>query len=607
MPEPVHDIGGSFEDIDLDATRSPDPNQALASRRYQPFPVDLLPEPVRGFVNTAAKAIACDAALIAVPLIAEFGSAIGDSRRVALKGSWLEPPIFWTGIVAESGSAKSPAFDAALEPLKQMQAKLLAEYDVALANHSRELAVYEADYAEWKKHRDGDVPFKPSLPLARRMQCSDTTVEALAILLRDNPRGLLLTRDELGAWFGSFDAYRGGKGGDAAAYLEMHRGGSITVDRRSRERVLHVPRAALCITGGIQPRILARSLGVEHFDNGMAARFLFVMPPRMPKTWTAADIPAHVKASLATIFGKLVALQGVRGELGTEPKLVPLTDSGLTTWVVFYNEHARELAQLEGPLAAAWSKLEAYAARFALLIHELRCASEDPTLEDREKIDAASMDAAVRLTRWFAAETRRVYAALGETGDEAEVRALYELVDRHGGRMSARDLMRARAKFRASKVLAESELARLVGAGFAVWELGEPPANGGPQTRVCRLIQAEDAVGVGDKRPDGEGVRGRLSLSPAASGADTSDTPGHEDVESAAEEGREDGGGTSTTSDGGTPPALKLAATTSALGDSDRRSPATSPGARLSLEGSDSRPAEQSELTFGHVAEVHDA
>ena len=44
------------------------------SRRYQPFPTDLLPEPVRGFVETGAKAIGCDESLFGSTPLDDAGS-----------------------------------------------------------------------------------------------------------------------------------------------------------------------------------------------------------------------------------------------------------------------------------------------------------------------------------------------------------------------------------------------------------------------------------------------------------------------------------------------------------------------------------------------------
>ncbi|MGC8625428.1 MAG: DUF3987 domain-containing protein [Phycisphaerae bacterium] len=58
------------------------------------------------------------------------------------------------------------------------------------------------------------VPGKIATPIST----SDSTVEALASVLAENPRGVLLERDELQGWFASFDRYAKGSGGDLAAY-----------------------------------------------------------------------------------------------------------------------------------------------------------------------------------------------------------------------------------------------------------------------------------------------------------------------------------------------------------------------------------------------------
>ena len=50
-------------------------------RMYQPFPVDALPEAIRGYVMAAARAIGCDPAFVALPLLAALAAAIGNTRR----------------------------------------------------------------------------------------------------------------------------------------------------------------------------------------------------------------------------------------------------------------------------------------------------------------------------------------------------------------------------------------------------------------------------------------------------------------------------------------------------------------------------------------------
>ena len=50
-------------------------------------------------------------------------------------------------------------------------------------------------------------------------------------------------------------------------------------------------------------------------------------------------------------------------------------------------------AEMAGDLAAAWSKLEGYAARFALLVHLVRAESGDQALADAGTVDEQSIAA----------------------------------------------------------------------------------------------------------------------------------------------------------------------------------------------------------------------
>ncbi len=79
----------------------------------------------------------------------------------------------------------------------------------------------------------------------RTLYCCDTTLEGLVPILLQNPRGVLLTRDELVGWIGSFDKYsKGSASADVAHWLSLYNAESITVDRKTgnRPRYLYLTR-----------------------------------------------------------------------------------------------------------------------------------------------------------------------------------------------------------------------------------------------------------------------------------------------------------------------------------------------------------------------------
>ena len=175
--------------------------------------------------------------------------------------------------------------------------------------------------AAWKKTKSGDEPpERPEEPIADRCWTDDATTEALAVLLVNQWRGLLMVRDELSGWIGSLDRYTAGKGGDAAKWLEMFGGRPIVVDRKT-SGTIYVPAAAVGIAGGIQPETLRRVLGDEHRENGLAARLLLSWPPRKVKRWTEADIDPKEQAAVADVFHRLYKLEPDEDEHGEDDGL----------------------------------------------------------------------------------------------------------------------------------------------------------------------------------------------------------------------------------------------------------------------------------------------
>jgi 5S rRNA maturation endonuclease (ribonuclease M5) len=207
---------------------------------FKPFPVEALPEPIRGFVAAGAKAIGCDMSYLALPLLTSLAAAIGNMRRLELKRGWSAPPIIWCAIVGESGTAKTPAFKLVMRPIRERQRKAMERHAEAMKTYEADLARWEKCFAAWKKSKDSgeEPPEKPEPPPCERFIVSDTTVEALSPILLMNPRGLLLARDELAGWLGSFDKYAGkGKASaDSAHWLSMFNAENIIVDRKTGNR-----------------------------------------------------------------------------------------------------------------------------------------------------------------------------------------------------------------------------------------------------------------------------------------------------------------------------------------------------------------------------------
>jgi hypothetical protein len=477
------------------SSSSPAASTSTPVEAYRPYPVDALPDVLATFVAETADAIGCDPAYVALPLLTVAGAAVGTTRRLELKAGYSVPAILWSAIVGESGTSKSPALRSVLEHVRGRERRLREEYAVVRRDYEVAVEAFEKERAAWRSNKKdgGQPPERPAEPVGRRCLVTDVTVEALAVKLADAGRGLLLARDELAGWLGSLDRYasKSGGGSDESFYLSSYNGESHAVDRRTGDRrEVYVASAALWITGSIQPAILRRALGTERRESGLLARLLLTAPPARPATWSEKEVSPLTRQWLHDVLDVLYGLEpDVDADGREEPRLVRLTAEAKAAYVEWHDRHGEELAELTGDRAAAWSKLRETAARLALIVHAVRVAAGDV---DEEDVDKASMDCALRLAEWHKGETRRCYAILGQTDEEAAARQsddrLAAWISRHGGTTTARDLISA-CRWISTSDEAEAALRRLVAAGRGCWHDRPPSERGGRPTRDFVLLE----------------------------------------------------------------------------------------------------------------------
>jgi hypothetical protein len=472
---------------------------------FQRFPLEVLPPVLREFIEAVARAIGCDPALVALPVLAVVASAIGNARALTLKKGWTEPLIVWALTIAESGGHKSPAWHAGVNPLMELQCD---DFDA----HQADVEEYNNKLSEWAKtdkkdRKEEDKPKEPKEPPS--YIAGDTTIEVVGELLRDSPKGLLVARDELDGWFGSFTRYKkGGGGSDRPHWLELHRAGTLRVDRMTRERgKLIVRRACASVTGTIQPAVLARALDQEALQAGLGARFLLAMPPARRRVWTEAEVPDELAGRYRQLLRDLLALP-VENLTKRLPRFLGLSHLAKEEWVRFYNEWGQVQHEAEGEQASAFAKIEAYAPRLALLHHCVKHAAEGTN--DCSSVLQDSMKAGITLARWFANEATRVYAMLREDEEERQTRKLVEWIADHGkpcdgaaARITVRDLQRSNSKRWPSNEAAEAGLDSLVGLGLGRWVEGSAPEGGGHRPRWFELTLP--TFDTSDTRPPGDG------------------------------------------------------------------------------------------------------
>ena len=428
---------------------------APSVEKVKPFPTEGLADSIRRLIEEGAAAMQCAPDLIGVPLLVAVGAAIGNSRRLRLKKGWEERSALYAAPIAAPGGAKTHAYNLALEPVHHEANQLRRQYE-------QEKAAHEAECAQRPEKEKGPRPERPTM---KRVVISDATVEAVAPILQQNPRGVLLGREELSGFAQSLNAYKGGKGADRQFYLSTWNGVSTSVDRKKQDEPLFLEEPFLAIAGTIQPDCVRALLHEARWDDGFLDRFLFAFPDYQPvREWTEAVVSDTTKQAVGDVFQRLYRLEmGVDG-----PEVLVLDDEAKHLWVEWFNHTQRELRDVPETLRGAWSKMPNQCGRLILICHLCRWAAGEA--DDASIVDVSSVASGTLLAEYFKSHARRVLHVLNEGEEEAMRRRVADWIIRKGNTgLRPRDVVAARIPGIEKADAARELLESLVERGSGEW------------------------------------------------------------------------------------------------------------------------------------------
>lgn len=279
----------------------PDPEELRdALLDVTPLSVHQIPEPFRDWIDDVAERMQCPPDFIAVAAIVVASSIIGTGCGIKPKehDDWLVIPNLWGGLIGSPGMLKTPAVAEVMQLINQLEASAKNDYDTAIKIHLADVEIHKATRDAIKnallttrkqsiKSKSADTSLdtlalkeellaseEPQKPIWKRYKTNDPTVEKLSELLKENPRGLLLHRDELMGLLANWE--KEGRDSDRAFFLEAWNGdGSMTIDRVTRGTI-HVKNLCVSIFGNTQPAKISRYLynAIRGKDNdGLLQRF----------------------------------------------------------------------------------------------------------------------------------------------------------------------------------------------------------------------------------------------------------------------------------------------------------------------------------------------
>lgn len=232
------------------------------------FPTEIFPTQIQALIKDAEKTVGYNPNYLSAGILSVCATALGNTVSL-FNGSYSSQPILWLAIIGRQGIGKTHPLNFAKKPMEKKDKDSYIEF-------KNLLKTYESQEKKDKK------------PVLKKTLLTDFTIEKLAETLQHNDKGVLIFKDELMGWIHSFDQYK--KGGDQQKYLEFFNGGTLTVDRVSKDPI-RVEKTNVNILGGLQPKKLKALASNGRNDDGFLSRILFVYPKNLkPSLFTGQAI-----------------------------------------------------------------------------------------------------------------------------------------------------------------------------------------------------------------------------------------------------------------------------------------------------------------------------
>lgn len=382
-----------------------------------PFPVDVLPQPLRDYVNAVAEHSQTSPDMAAVIGLGVLAVCLQGKFKVQGNPGYCEPLSLYTVVIAAPGERKSGVMRAMTRPLYDYEQEYNRTHSAEVrANRlERERLQRQINGLQKKLEQSGDWAQEAQLNVLTdeldalpelkpvRYFADDCSSEALTSLMAANGGVFSVISTEGGV----FDMMAGRYSNkvNIDVWLKGHCGDAIYVDRKTREAEC-IPHPALSAILTIQPCVLEEIMtNATMSGRGLIARFLYASPPSRigSRDFRTAAIPPETEAAYRGMVYRLMAI-----EKPDEPTALPLAADATSTVSDFFKQHEAFLLG-EGQAIADWaSKYIGTMLRIAGLLHaaEMQAGGSSIITED-------TILRAICICEYFRAHALYAYAMMG--------------------------------------------------------------------------------------------------------------------------------------------------------------------------------------------------
>ena len=371
------------------------------------FPLEIFPKAIRDIIEALEEYENYNVDFTSASFLTVFAAAMGNTWSVRFMTGWVSRPIIYMVLVGSPSCGKTPPLQQAVAPLL----KLDGEYDMI---YCKEMETYRRwERMSAKQRERHSLPEEMKMPQRKCHVVVDSTVEALIGALRDNPRGVLIYKDEIDSLLSNFNRYNGS---DEGYFLSLFSGTPFKYSRKSNNEHIFLANPYCSIIGTTQPGRLGEQFGGKRMMNGFSSRFLKVYPEidKMP-SWNDTAMPDGVLEEWERIIRKVVTVTPSTDQEGKATSIELLFSQEAKLRVIQWKDEVNNKVYAEtdsDAVRALCGKLETYLVRFCLVIQIMHCICGESGMD---KIEPGTAELAIRLTEYFRNMESRIAPEI-ETG-----------------------------------------------------------------------------------------------------------------------------------------------------------------------------------------------
>lgn len=414
----------------------------------------LIPEPLRPWLADVSHRMQTPPDFAAISAIVITGSTIGAGCAIRPKrlDDWEVIPNVWGACIGRpSVVLKSPSMKEPMQLLERLQAEYNKRYEQEKAGAEFDELAIKAMVDDVKdklskaaKGKGKDGVFNPDdiaklkgdymeltqnatpKPKKRLFKTNEISIQSMTVLQNQNPRGILVFRDELTGLLVKWDREDGAD--ERAYFLEGWNGNGSYTDFKIGRGLTDAASICISLLGGIQPDKLKRYLyqAMKGNNDGLMQRLQLAVWPDEPESWQLVDTIPN-KSDKQKAYDILQALAemnftrygAIKGEYDDRPYF-RFDDAGQAVFNQWLTElQTVKLQREENPLMVEhFGKFRSLMPSLALIFHLIDIA-------DGKASGPVTERAALLAVEWCAyleSHARRIYAMAESPEHEAAVR-----------------------------------------------------------------------------------------------------------------------------------------------------------------------------------------